>query len=107
MCNGGRPIVPVCAKTILHKNGGHRPSRRGFLSGVPSAASLLMAACTQNQEPAPTPHADVTLRIVLANIAKDHTVSTTATTAPWRDQSSAYAKAFGAAIRGGWAPAQR
>ncbi len=52
-------------------------TRRGFFAGLPAAAGLTLAACRREQTPAAAP-ADVTLRIgnVLADIAKDHTIST-------------------------------
>jgi len=61
-------------------------TRRDFLAGIASASGILGAACTRAAGPGgngsaalETGPADVTLRIgtVLADIAKDHTVSTT------------------------------
>src|ERR1700758_2152572 len=60
-------------------------TRRDFVSGLTASASLVAAACSPNrdQEGASTGakasvRADVTLHIspVLADIAKDHTIST-------------------------------
>src|SRR5216683_3045338 len=57
-------------------------TRRDFLSSVTSGAGLLLAGCTgpsgSGEQPNSTGLADVTLRIgpVLADIAKDHTIST-------------------------------
>jgi FtsP/CotA-like multicopper oxidase with cupredoxin domain len=52
-------------------------TRRDFLSGLPIAASLLATACKRDETPTAT-RADVTLHIgnVLADISKDHTIST-------------------------------
>jgi FtsP/CotA-like multicopper oxidase with cupredoxin domain len=60
-------------------------SRRAFLSSLGGAAGIALSACTRvggpgsPAEDVPTGPADVTLRIgpVLADIAKDHTISTT------------------------------
>jgi FtsP/CotA-like multicopper oxidase with cupredoxin domain len=55
-------------------------TRRTFLHNAALGSSLALAACNQSQKEAPQPEgpADVTLRIapVLADIAKDHTIST-------------------------------
>lgn len=67
----------------------HEKTRRTFLTNAAAASALLLGACNRSpkgpisstgSEPAqPTGPADVTLHIgpVLANIAKDHTISTT------------------------------
>lgn len=60
-------------------------TRRDFIHGVALGSGLALAACSQPGTPAPASvnndnqPADVTLRIgpVLADIAKDHTISTT------------------------------
>jgi FtsP/CotA-like multicopper oxidase with cupredoxin domain len=61
-----------------------RKTRRSFMQDVAAGGSLLLAGCNRTSAPtepapsAPTGPADVTLRIapVLADIAKDHTIST-------------------------------
>ncbi len=54
------------------------PTRRNFLAGAAASSAAWLASCRRPPEPGPTGPADVTLRIgpVLAEIAKDHTVST-------------------------------
>src|ERR1700740_2375616 len=53
-------------------------TRRDFLNGLYAAAGLLAPGCNRTSPPAQEGAADVTLRIgpVLADIAKDHTIST-------------------------------
>jgi hypothetical protein len=68
-------------------------SRRHFLSRASFGTSLLLAGCRRSgpsAAPAETPAgpADVTLRVgnVLADIAKDHTISTIGYKAPCTDR---------------------
>ncbi len=75
------PRVSASGVMLLGRMNTRKTTRRRFFQDIAAGSSLALVSCNRGTVPAnapPTGPADVTLRIapVLADIAKDHTIST-------------------------------